>query len=50
MGSACDQHRRLHWGNALDGVALESGLHEFCCTLPTLPSAAWRLFLARLAL
>jgi lipopolysaccharide transport system ATP-binding protein len=42
-----DQDRHLLWGNALDGVTLEPGLHEFCYTLPTLPLRpgvyAWRV-------
>jgi ABC-type polysaccharide/polyol phosphate transport system ATPase subunit len=32
-----DQDRHLMWGNAVEGVTLEPGLHEFCYTLPTLP-------------
>jgi lipopolysaccharide transport system ATP-binding protein len=32
-----DQNRQLLWGNALDGVTLDPGLHEFRYTLPTLP-------------
>ncbi len=32
-----DQHHHLLWGNAVDGVTLEPGLHEFRYTLPTLP-------------
>lgn len=44
-----DQHRHLLWGNALDGVTLEPGLHEFCYTLPTLPLRpgvySWRVAL-----
>lgn len=41
-----DQDRHLLWGNALDGVTLEPGLHEFCYTLPFLPlrpgAYSWR--------
>ena len=44
-----DQHRHLLWGNALDGVTLEPGLHEFRYTLPTLPLRpgvySWRVAL-----
>ncbi|HKM65910.1 MAG TPA: ABC transporter ATP-binding protein [Candidatus Acidoferrum sp.] len=44
-----DQHRHLLWGNALDGVTLEPGLHEFCYTLPMLPLRpgvySWRVAL-----
>lgn len=32
-----DQDRHLLWGNAVDGVTLQPGLHEFRYTLPTLP-------------
>lgn len=42
-----DQDRHLLWGNALDGVTLDPGLHEFCYTLPALPLRpgvyAWRV-------
>jgi lipopolysaccharide transport system ATP-binding protein len=44
-----DQHHQLLWGNALDGVTLEPGLHEFRYTLPTLPLRpgvySWRVAL-----
>jgi lipopolysaccharide transport system ATP-binding protein len=44
-----DQHRQLLWGNALDGVTLDPGLHEFRYTLPSLPLRpgvyAWRVAL-----
>jgi homopolymeric O-antigen transport system ATP-binding protein len=44
-----DQHRHLLWGNALDGVTLVPGLHEFCYTLPMLPLRpgvySWRVAL-----
>ena len=44
-----DQHHHLLWGNAVDGVTLEPGLHEFCYTLPTLPLRpgvySWRVAL-----
>jgi lipopolysaccharide transport system ATP-binding protein len=44
-----DQHRQLLWGNALDGVTLDPGLHEFRYTLPTLPLRpgiySWRVAL-----
>ncbi len=44
-----DQHRQLLWGNALDGVTLEPGLHEFRYTIPTLPLRpgvySWRVAL-----
>jgi len=44
-----DQHRHLLWGNALDGVTLEPGHHEFRYTLPTLPLRpgvySWRVAL-----
>ena len=29
--------RQLLWGNGIDGLQLESGTHQFVCTLPTLP-------------
>ena len=32
-----DQNRQLLWGNAVDGVTLDPGLHEFRYTLPALP-------------
>jgi lipopolysaccharide transport system ATP-binding protein len=44
-----DQDRHLLWGNALDGVTLEPGLHEFRYTLPYLPLRpgvySWRVAL-----
>ena len=44
-----DQDRHLLWGNALDGVTLEPGLHEFRYTIPTLPLRpgvySWRVAL-----
>lgn len=44
-----DQHRHLLWGNAVDGVTLERGHHEFRYTLPTLPLRpgvySWRVAL-----
>lgn len=44
-----DQHHQLLWGNALDGVTLEPGLHEFRYTLPTFPLRpgvySWRVAL-----
>jgi len=44
-----DQDRHLLWGNSLDGVTLEPGLHEFRYTLPTLPLRpgvySWRVAL-----
>jgi lipopolysaccharide transport system ATP-binding protein len=44
-----DQHRHLLWGNSVDGVTLEPGLHEFRYTLPTLPLRpgvySWRVAL-----
>jgi len=44
-----DQHRQLLWGNSLDGVTLEPGLHEFRYTIPTLPLRpgvySWRVAL-----
>ncbi|HTQ96361.1 MAG TPA: ABC transporter ATP-binding protein [Candidatus Acidoferrum sp.] len=44
-----DQHRQLLWGNALDGVTLDPGLHEFRYTLPSLPLRpgvySWRVAL-----
>ena len=44
-----DQHRHLLWGNAVDGLSLEPGLHEICHTLPTLPLRpgvySWRVAL-----
>jgi ABC-type polysaccharide/polyol phosphate transport system ATPase subunit len=35
--SLYDQHRHLLWGNAVDGVTLDPGHHEFRYTLPSLP-------------
>jgi lipopolysaccharide transport system ATP-binding protein len=44
-----DQNRQVIWGNALDGVTLAPGFHEFCYTLPTLPLRpgvySWRVAL-----
>ncbi|HKI12210.1 MAG TPA: ABC transporter ATP-binding protein [Candidatus Acidoferrum sp.] len=44
-----DQHRHLLWGNAVDGVTLEPGMHEFRYTLPSLPLRpgiySWRVAL-----
>lgn len=44
-----DQYRHLLWGNALDGVTLDPGLHEFRYTIPTLPLRpgvySWRVAL-----
>jgi len=44
-----DQDRHLLWGNALDGVTLDLGLHEFRYTIPTLPLRpgvySWRVAL-----
>lgn len=44
-----DQDRHLLWGNALDGVTLDPGLHEFRYTIPTLPLRpgvySWRVAL-----
>ena len=45
--SLYDQDRHLLWGNAVEGVTLEPGLHEFCYTLPSLPlkpgAYSWRV-------
>jgi lipopolysaccharide transport system ATP-binding protein len=44
-----DQDRHLLWGNAVDGLSLEPGLHELCHTLPILPLRpgvySWRVAL-----
>ena len=32
-----DQSRAVIWGNAVDGLSLDPGLHELVCTLPSLP-------------
>ncbi|HEV2223910.1 MAG TPA: ABC transporter ATP-binding protein [Candidatus Acidoferrales bacterium] len=32
-----DQARRVLWGNGIDGVNLEPGIHELVCAIPSLP-------------
>jgi lipopolysaccharide transport system ATP-binding protein len=44
-----DQSRQLLWGDAVDGITLDPGLHEFRYTLPSLPlrpgAYSWRVSL-----
>jgi lipopolysaccharide transport system ATP-binding protein len=41
--------REVIWGNALNGLSLETGVHELICTLPSLPlrpgAYSWRVSL-----